>query len=299
MTELAKLLSRPALGHFLYYKILTVIPLSIAIILIIGHSKGYLWLLGYFLLLWLHLSIMYSAKCPHCAYYKKGRKNLVVLFIGKLQSYGRRETVQRDLSISGMLRSGYCIYHFIPHIGWVLNGIYCLFTFCLLRQFLLQSLKMNVPSVSILSVQIIPFQKYFAIHVWNQPTPENRWWSKMITRSLIIEVWHHYMILLIFVGLNPHSFSHPWIRERIYRFIDSINNITHSSKKSSLAGLLKMAIVLNSHVNYTQSLSRVDFHSTNAIPYNHNYFCDRGRVSFLLESGRTGRKENNGRNYGR
>jgi hypothetical protein len=74
MGNLTALLKKPTLGHFLYFKMLTIIPLFIAFLSIVRYSTGYIWILTYFLLLLLHLSIMYSIKCPHCPYYKNGKR---------------------------------------------------------------------------------------------------------------------------------------------------------------------------------------------------------------------------------
>ncbi len=75
MRNFVSLLSKPSLGKFLHYKLMTIIPVLIAIVSIKRYSEGYIWLLIYFLLLLLHLSIMYSLKCPHCPYYKNGKKS--------------------------------------------------------------------------------------------------------------------------------------------------------------------------------------------------------------------------------
>lgn len=75
MDNIVSLLLKPSFGKFLHYKIMTIIPLLIAFVSISRHSEGYVWLLIYCLLLLMHLGIMYSIKCPHCPYYKNGKRS--------------------------------------------------------------------------------------------------------------------------------------------------------------------------------------------------------------------------------
>ena len=74
MNELTSLLSKPSLGKFIYYKLLTIIPVFTASFAIIKYSENLLWLLLYFALCLFHASIMYSVKCPRCKYYRNGKK---------------------------------------------------------------------------------------------------------------------------------------------------------------------------------------------------------------------------------
>jgi hypothetical protein len=64
------LVARPKLARFVYYKLLTLIPVSAALIAIVRYSGTLYWPLAYAALCLLHAGIMFSIKCPHCAYYK-------------------------------------------------------------------------------------------------------------------------------------------------------------------------------------------------------------------------------------
>ena len=75
MNKCASLLSKPSLGHFIYFKLQTVVPVFIASFAIIKYSGNIFWLLLYFALCLFHAGIMYSIKCPHCRYYRNGEKN--------------------------------------------------------------------------------------------------------------------------------------------------------------------------------------------------------------------------------
>jgi len=64
----------PSLGPFIYYKLLTVVPLFAATIAIFRYSSSIFWLFLYFVLCLFHACIMYSIKCPHCRYYRNGQE---------------------------------------------------------------------------------------------------------------------------------------------------------------------------------------------------------------------------------
>lgn len=68
------LLDQPEFGRFVFYKLLTAIPVAAALIAMFRYSDALYWPLTYIGLCLLHAGIMYSIKCPHCAYYKKGGK---------------------------------------------------------------------------------------------------------------------------------------------------------------------------------------------------------------------------------
>jgi hypothetical protein len=66
------ILVRHELGRFIYYKLLTAIPVSSALIAIVRYSEAVYWPFIYIGVCLLHAGIMYTIKCPHCAYYKLG-----------------------------------------------------------------------------------------------------------------------------------------------------------------------------------------------------------------------------------
>jgi hypothetical protein len=68
------ILVKPSFGRFVYYKLLTAVPVAAALIAIIRYSDAPYWPFVYIGLCLLHAGIMYTIKCPHCAYYKMGGK---------------------------------------------------------------------------------------------------------------------------------------------------------------------------------------------------------------------------------
>ncbi|MHC4549601.1 MAG: hypothetical protein ACYTEZ_12580 [Planctomycetota bacterium] len=68
----AALATKPTFGRFVYYKALTLIPVFTALVAIARYSRTWSWPLVYVGLCLLHAGIMYTIKCPHCAYYKMG-----------------------------------------------------------------------------------------------------------------------------------------------------------------------------------------------------------------------------------
>jgi hypothetical protein len=67
-------LDEPEFGRFVFYKLLTAIPVAAALIAMFRYSEALYWPFIYVGLCLLHAGIMYTIKCPHCAYYKKGGK---------------------------------------------------------------------------------------------------------------------------------------------------------------------------------------------------------------------------------
>lgn len=70
----AALWSKPSLSRFVYYKLLTLIPVSAALIGITRHASSILWTAGYVALCLAHAAVMNAIKCPHCPYYRMGDK---------------------------------------------------------------------------------------------------------------------------------------------------------------------------------------------------------------------------------
>lgn len=66
----AALSTTPTLDRFIYYKILTLVPVSAALIAMMTHAGSLWWPLLYIGACLTHAGIMYSIKCPHCPYYK-------------------------------------------------------------------------------------------------------------------------------------------------------------------------------------------------------------------------------------
>ena len=66
------LATEPILTRFVYYKILTLVPVSAAFTAMVRHGESLLWPLLYVGLCLAHAGIMNAAKCPQCPYYKLG-----------------------------------------------------------------------------------------------------------------------------------------------------------------------------------------------------------------------------------
>jgi len=64
----------PTLTRFIYYKILTLIPVSTAVLAMTRHGESILWPLLYVGLCLTHAGVMNAAKCPHCPYYRMGNR---------------------------------------------------------------------------------------------------------------------------------------------------------------------------------------------------------------------------------
>ena len=63
---------QPALSRFIYYKLLTLVPVSAALTAMLRHGESAMWAVAYVGLCLGHAAIMNAAKCPHCPYYKAG-----------------------------------------------------------------------------------------------------------------------------------------------------------------------------------------------------------------------------------
>ena len=66
--------TRPTLIRFIYYKLLTLVPVSAAITAMFRQSDSLIWPILYVAACLTHAGIMNHAKCPHCPYYKMGAR---------------------------------------------------------------------------------------------------------------------------------------------------------------------------------------------------------------------------------
>lgn len=55
--------------RYVYYKLLTLIPVSTAVIAIARHSDAFYWPFVYIGLCLAHAGVMFTIKCPHCPHY--------------------------------------------------------------------------------------------------------------------------------------------------------------------------------------------------------------------------------------
>lgn len=70
------LTTKPDLGRFVFYKLLVLVPVTAAVVAIGRYSSALYWPFVYVGLCLLHAGIMFSIKCPHCAYYKMSGEKL-------------------------------------------------------------------------------------------------------------------------------------------------------------------------------------------------------------------------------
>jgi hypothetical protein len=68
------LLLKHEMSRFVFYKLLVLVPISAAVIALARHSEIVYLPFVYIGLCLLHAVIMFTIKCPHCAYYKMGGK---------------------------------------------------------------------------------------------------------------------------------------------------------------------------------------------------------------------------------
>jgi hypothetical protein len=70
------LLEKHGHGRFIFYKLMTAIPVFAATLAILRYAESWAWLAAYAGLCLTHATIIYLAKCPHCHYYRTGEGKL-------------------------------------------------------------------------------------------------------------------------------------------------------------------------------------------------------------------------------
>lgn len=66
------LLMKHGHGRFIFYKLMTAIPVFAAALAIIRYANSWLWLVAYAAVCLTHATVIYLSKCPHCHYYRTG-----------------------------------------------------------------------------------------------------------------------------------------------------------------------------------------------------------------------------------
>jgi hypothetical protein len=89
-------LTETELSRFVHYKLMTLIPITAAVIAISLHSETLLWPFAYVGLCLLHAGIMFTIKCPHCSYYKiEGRTYRCFMFWNVPKIYTPRPSPEK------------------------------------------------------------------------------------------------------------------------------------------------------------------------------------------------------------
>ena len=92
------LITKHAFSRFVYYKLMTLVPFSTAVIAITRYSETIYWTLGYIGICFLHAGIMFTIKCPHCAHYKTDEKtHKCFMFWGTPKIYKPRSGPERKI----------------------------------------------------------------------------------------------------------------------------------------------------------------------------------------------------------
>lgn len=85
------LATKPNFSRFVFYKLLTAIPVSAALIAMIRYSGAFYWPVAYVALCLLHAGVMNAIKCPHCPYYKmEGKRYRCFIWWGAPKLYKPR-----------------------------------------------------------------------------------------------------------------------------------------------------------------------------------------------------------------
>jgi len=66
------LLDRHGHGRFIFYKLMTAIPVFAAVVAILRYADTRYWLAAYAAICLTHATVIYLSKCPHCHYYRTG-----------------------------------------------------------------------------------------------------------------------------------------------------------------------------------------------------------------------------------
>jgi hypothetical protein len=124
------LLTEPEFGRFVHYKLMTLIPVSAALIAITRHAETIGWAVAYVGLCLLHAGIMFTIKCPHCPYYKiEGRTYRCFMFWKAPKLYAPRAGQERRF-VGIYAPIGMLILTFFPvywlRFEWELLALYLL-----------------------------------------------------------------------------------------------------------------------------------------------------------------------------
>jgi hypothetical protein len=109
---------QPTLSRFIYYKILTLVPVSAAIMAMVRHSESPWTPLLYVGLCLTHAGIMSRAKCTHCPYYKvEGSTYRCFIWWGAPKAWAEREGPEHPL-VGKYALFGIAVLTFFP-VYWL------------------------------------------------------------------------------------------------------------------------------------------------------------------------------------
>ena len=134
--------TRPTLGRFVFYKLLTLIPVSVAIIGIGRHASSPAWVGVYVGLCLLHAGIMNAIKCPHCPYYHRGERTFRCFIWWNMPRLFRPRTGPESRVVGIYAPVGMLALTAFPTI-WLWREWELLFVFLLSIVVLLLSIGMN------------------------------------------------------------------------------------------------------------------------------------------------------------
>jgi len=136
------LITRHEISRYAYYKLLTLIPVSAALIAISRYSDAIYWPFVYIGLCLLHAGIMFTIKCPHCPYYKAdGKTHQCFMFWGIPKIYKPRPGPEKRI-VSIYAPIGMAVLTFFP-VYWLRFQWELLFLYLLSIVVILTSIGLN------------------------------------------------------------------------------------------------------------------------------------------------------------
>jgi hypothetical protein len=134
--------TEPTLTRFVYYKVLTLIPVSAALVAMGRHAESLLWPVLYVSACLTHAGIMYGLKCTHCPFYKmEGTSLRCFIWWGAPKLFRPRDGPEADFvgrySLFGML-----VLTLFP-MYWLWQAKVLLLTYCLGIVGLVMSIGLN------------------------------------------------------------------------------------------------------------------------------------------------------------
>lgn len=136
------LITRHEFSRFVYYKLLTLIPVSAALIAITRYSEAIYWPFVYIGLCLLHAGIMFSIKCPHCPHYKiDGKIHQCFMIWGIPKIYKARPGPEKRI-VGIYAPIGILVLTFFP-VYWLRFQWELLFLYLLSIVVLLTSINLN------------------------------------------------------------------------------------------------------------------------------------------------------------